>query len=184
MQIVIIGGLPCSGKSTLAEQLRLQWRQPLLSKDVFKESLFDSLGSGDRAWSRRISGAAYSLMFRQAEELAGCGLSFAIEGNFRDGEHRREFELLAELGGRLVQVHCHAAPDTLVSRFSQRARTQSRHRGHADQESWQEIVAELSTSLQQPLSVAADLIDCDTTDNGSAAIEDSIEQLLAILKRT
>ncbi len=181
MQIVIIGGLPCSGKSILAERLRKRWVRPLLSKDDFKESLFGSLGGADRAWSRRISVAAYDLLFRQAEELARCGLSFIVEGNFRERDHRRCFERLAAHGPSFVQVHCHALPEILVNRFAERTRANARHAGHADQESLLEITEEIRTTKQLPLSVQGDLIECDTTEEWSVAIDSAIDRALVKL---
>jgi predicted kinase len=59
MRNVVISGSPGSGKSTLAMALRKQIRWSLLAKDDYKERLFDSMGTGDRAWPRRLSDLAW-----------------------------------------------------------------------------------------------------------------------------
>lgn len=43
-QLIVIGGYSGSGKTTLAQGLARALSLPLLSKDVIKETLFDSLG--------------------------------------------------------------------------------------------------------------------------------------------
>ena len=169
--IVVVTGLPCSGKSKLAEQLtsRLGW--PLLSKDVYKELLFDTLGHSDREWSRRVSLAAYALMFAQAKQLAAARTPCIIEGNFRPAQHIAQFAELQAFGIAWLQVHCRAAADVLAERFVVRAATGQRHPGHVDAASRDEIVAELRSTVQQPLALRdAMLIDCDTTEDWQGAI--------------
>jgi dephospho-CoA kinase len=46
-QVVVVSGAPGAGKSTLAVPLARALGFPLVSKDVIKESLFDSLGQVD-----------------------------------------------------------------------------------------------------------------------------------------
>ena len=87
MRILVITGLPASGKTTLARQLARRYRVALLAKDCFKEPLFDALGAGDAAHSRRLSDISYEILFNVARELANAGTDFILEGNFRRGEH-------------------------------------------------------------------------------------------------
>jgi predicted kinase len=181
MQIVIVGGLPCSGKSKLAERLRARWLCPLLCKDIFKELLFDTLGGADRAWSRRVSAAAYEIMFRHAEELLLCGISSIVEGNFRDHEHRARFARLSSLGATFVQIHCVASSEVLVARFRERARSGRRHAGHADIESLPEMENELLTALQEPMPVDGPVVECDTTVDWQRAVEIAVDRAMAFL---
>jgi hypothetical protein len=41
----------------------------MLGKDTIKEALFDTLGTGDRAWSRRLGAASYAVLLALAREL-------------------------------------------------------------------------------------------------------------------
>jgi predicted kinase len=50
--VVVVTGPPASGKSTIARELADALAAPLIAKDPIKETLFDSLGTGDPAWSR------------------------------------------------------------------------------------------------------------------------------------
>src|SRR5665213_3337034 len=56
-------GLPGSGKTTLAGKLANSLNLPLIAKDHFKEILFDTMGIGDRARSRKIGQAAIALQY-------------------------------------------------------------------------------------------------------------------------
>jgi len=44
--LIIVIGPPASGKTALAHHLAADLRLPLLSRDDFKERLFDTLGTG------------------------------------------------------------------------------------------------------------------------------------------
>ena len=80
--MLIVTGPPASGKTTIGRPLARALALPFLSKDLFKESLFDSLGGSDREWSRRIGLASTQLLFRCAEALLEAGHSCALESNF------------------------------------------------------------------------------------------------------
>jgi Transposase, Mutator family len=56
-------------QDTLAKPLARQLGLPLLGKDTIKEALFDTLGTGDRAWSRRLGAASYTVLLALAGEL-------------------------------------------------------------------------------------------------------------------
>ena len=53
--LIIIWGLPCTGKTTLGPWLAKELGLPFVHKDGIKESLFESLGWKDRAWSKQLS---------------------------------------------------------------------------------------------------------------------------------
>ena len=44
MDLIIIAGMPASGKSTVAEKLSRIFGYPVLEKDALKEELFDTIG--------------------------------------------------------------------------------------------------------------------------------------------
>jgi predicted kinase len=174
-KILVVSGLPCSGKSTLAKRISENLSWPLLAKDDFKEALFDTLGARDREWSRLLSGAAYELLFRQARALAAIGCGCILEGNFRHGEYEQRFTALTAQPADLIQAYCHAPPETLAERF--RARVSFRHRGHVDVESLEEIEREFFSTVQRPLDLRGVIVDCDSSKS-SEWLEPSVQRVL------
>lgn len=64
--LVIVGGAPGAGKTTVARELAHRLRLALITKDDIKEALGDSLGVGDRERSRQLGVAAYAVMWSVA----------------------------------------------------------------------------------------------------------------------
>lgn len=82
-KLIIITGLPGSGKTSLALALQGKLNLPLISKDAIKETLFDELGYSDREWSKKIGKATFSLMDKQINDLLSHGISLIVEANFK-----------------------------------------------------------------------------------------------------
>jgi predicted kinase len=130
-RLIIITGLPGTGKTTLALRLAQRHALPLIRKDTIKEPLMDVLGSS--VPSRVLSNISFAVMFSMAQELLALGDSLILEGNFRSGEH--EAQLLAALPvirPTIVQVLCSANENERRSRLLQRAGDPARHAGHRD----------------------------------------------------
>lgn len=120
--LVVVSGPPASGKSELAGPLAGDLGLPLLTKDTIKESLFDSLGIKNAAWSARLSDASYEVMFA----LAGSLGEVVLEANFRPQHGPRLLSLAG--AAALLEVHCVCAPEERSRRWSARRR----HPGHLD----------------------------------------------------
>lgn len=162
--LVVVTGLPCTGKSTLAVELRQHTGWPVLAKDVLKETLFATLGMRDRAWSKQLSMASYALMFAVAEELLASGQALVMEGNFRAVDHGDSFtRLLARQPVGIVQVFCNASTDVVKQRLRDRAQASLRHPGHLDKESHAELEAELESGSFRPLALDGPVIEWDSS---------------------
>ena len=151
-RLLVITGLPASGKSTLAHRLAVRFQAPLLAKDSIKEPLLERLGALDRAASRRLSAASFAVLFALAREQLASGLSVLLEGNFRSPEHDADLEALLRASApsdplRCAQLLC-VAPEALRrERLAARSHDRLRHPGHRDAEL-------LAAAAAQPLDAS------------------------------
>ena len=170
--LLVVTGMPSSGKTTVGEGLARRLRFPLIAKDEIKESLYDSLGAADVASSARLGRAAYALIFALARASLNSGASLVVEANFfRDQEPK--FRALP--AHRLVQLHCQAPLAVLSERYANR----SRHAGHHDAEKITELPARFESGVHEALNLPGDLIELDTTQPVDLdALADKISKLL------
>jgi predicted kinase len=157
--IIMVSGAPASGKSTLARALATIFGYALLSKDTFKESLFDSLGA--RLGSNADSPAVLSrLLSRTAMDLlwsvAPCCSQVILEANFRP-RNEYERERFAALRGRKLEVYCRCSPQEAQRRFRERAPRVDHHPAH----SMKTLSTELLAEFDRPLGMCP-VIEVDT----------------------
>ena len=163
--VIIVSGPPCTGKTTLGQRLAQDLRLPFLSKDRIKELLFDTLGVGDREWSKKLGAATIEMLFLLAETELAAGRSFLLEANFRPAQANGQFMALKKkYDFRAIQVECRADTAVLLDRFKARTESGERHPGHIDHVTYPEVVADLVNNIYGPLDVADSVYDLDTTD--------------------
>lgn len=129
-QLILITGLPGTGKSTLARALASRYQLPILTKDTIKEPLLDTIGARDRAQSRSLSDASFAVLFALARDCLSTGTDLVIEGNFRPGEHEPALQYPQSV--RIIQVLCRATESVRIARLKARATDRNRHPGHRD----------------------------------------------------
>ena len=162
--LVLVTGLPCSGKTGIASRLSAELALPMLAKDDIKEGLFDTLGFGGRERSLELSRAAYAILYRQVRRFLSAGLSLIAESNFDPVPAAAELAAIrSDLPFGLFQIQCHAAGPVLVERFRQRME-KGRHPGHADAELFAEIRPRLERGRLGLLDFDGDKLEVDTTD--------------------
>jgi predicted kinase len=156
--LVLVSGAPGSGKTTLAVPLAAALHLPLLSKDVIKEQLYDTLGDRDGddpwSWSRRLGAASMELMWT----LAGYFPQVVLEANFRP-HSTYERERIAHLGERVVEVNCVCPIEIAAARYAARARTDQHHPVHLQHE----LTDELAAEFDEPVGIGT-VIPVNTID--------------------
>ncbi|MCI0474696.1 MAG: ATP-binding protein [Anaerolineales bacterium] len=165
--LLIVTGAPGTGKTTLARRIAQEFRLPLIAKDAIKESLFDSLGWKDRAWSQQLGRATIRLLFYFVETQLAAERSCIVESNFRTELATPEFRALQARHDFVpLQVVLKCERDVLAQRFRARSNSDARHPGHVDRLSSEEDLAEILSRDYGALDIGGQVIEIDTTDFG------------------
>ena len=180
--VVMISGAPATGKTHLARLLAGSLPVVVFQKDAIKETLFDTLGQDDREWSRMLGKAAFALLRDLVESHLKARQSVVVESNFQRRYEGPWVDLMTErYNARVLELHCHADRDTVLSRVARRAGTGERHSGHGPGDV---SVRELRDSYQHygPVTEGNGLLTIDTTDFAAvdyAAIVERVRSSLA-----
>jgi len=127
-RFLVVSGLPGSGKTTVARALAPLLHLPVIDKDDILERLFESRGTGDAGWRRRLSREADEMFQADVRASGGVvGISFwHVPGMPPDSGTPTQW--LTELPGAVVNLHCECPPPVAAERFVRR----TRHAGHLD----------------------------------------------------
>jgi hypothetical protein len=80
--IVLVTGPPASGKTFVAGLVADGLGLPLIAKDAIKETLFETLGAGDVAWSQQLGRATFALVRWALECQLEGRRPVVVDGNF------------------------------------------------------------------------------------------------------
>ena len=149
--LVVVTGLPGSGKSTLSNELAARLALPLIAKDRYKEILFDALGIGDRSWSRRLGQAAIALQYHAIATVRDA----VVDSGLWPGVSEPE---LASLRLPMAQVFCHCPFELARDRYFSRPR----HAGFVAEQMTVEDY-EMFRPLVEPLALDAPLVRVSTS---------------------
>ncbi len=131
MDLIILSGLPASGKSTVARALQEAFPYPILEKDRIKEGLFDTLGFQSHEEKRRLDAAAAQILLQVTEDILTAGGSVILDNNFDTAAGEALRALQSRLGPRSVTLLLTADEEALYSRYLARDQAHTRHPGHA-----------------------------------------------------
>jgi adenylate kinase family enzyme len=116
--VIVVSGLPASGKTTLTRRLSAALRLPLLSLDTIKEAIVDEITVEDRF---AVRSAAREIVARLVQDSpAGCLVDIWVNP-VRDT--RDVTERLGTIAGvRYLEVVCRVPTEQAVERYADRTR--------------------------------------------------------------
>ncbi len=118
-RLVMINGVPASGKSAVARRLAEATGWPLLTLDSVKAPFLKELAPVDRALNRRLGGASYEAIFDLIGDASGG--TFLMDAWFGFQPVERLQAGLRRAGvEHLSEIWCHAPPEVVGARYADR----------------------------------------------------------------
>lgn len=156
-RLVMVNGVPASGKSGVARALSRATGWPVLALDTVKNPFLLELPPGDRLFNRTLGRASYAAIFDLIADAPGG--TFLVDAWFG-------FQPLDLLQGHIAragitdldEIWCHAPPETIGARYA--ARLDDRPKGHPGADYVPELIA--LAKRAEPTGLAR-RIDVETT---------------------
>ncbi len=178
--LVLVGGLPGTGKSTLAQALASAAGFSLIRSDLVRKELAGlpplqpvPNHLRDQVYSPQETDRTYAECLRRAEALLFSGGRALVDATFRKEEHRRPF---GQLGRQLcvpcLFIHCQADATLVQQRLALRRADAS----DADWDIYQQVAGEWEAS-----AAASPARNWPIDTRGTP--QDSLQQALAILSQ-
>jgi aminoglycoside phosphotransferase family enzyme/predicted kinase len=130
MRLVLVGGLPGCGKTTLATGLATATGWTVLRSDEIREQIRDlaidssrvgTAGYREGHYRPEVTAAVYEELLRQAEHCLGLGQSVILDASWTDDSWRDAARSLADRTfSDLAEFRCEAAPQLAADRIARR----------------------------------------------------------------
>ena len=196
MHIILLSGMPASGKSTIAAHLSREFSLPVLEKDAMKEVLFDTLGFSCYAEKRQLDHAANALLLHQTEVFIKADRSVILDNNFDSIAAEKFNALVAKYGCPCVTVFLDGETEAFYQRYVARDNAHARHLGHILQEHYpplpgdsldhtmtrEEFDEKFVKRGMREVKLAGHRIDLDATDPASIDLEALIARIRTYLE--
>lgn len=183
--LLLVAGLPGTGKSTLARAICKLANLQLIRSDVVRKELADAAGEqsttatpaetgfGEGIYSARWNRRTYGECLRRARQLLFEGERVLVDANFRTDADRRDFlDAATQLGVRCGVLVCHTDSQIVRTRLANR-------RGDASDADWSVYVG-AAESWQEPGPRTQAVL--QTIDTGGS-LENSVAQAIEVLQQ-
>lgn len=157
-RIILVNGVPASGKSSVSHALSSRTGFPVLAIDTIKNPFLQHIEDVDRLFNRTLGKASYQAIWSVIKE-APEGSSFIVDAwfGFQPIDLLKDYLAMLE-PVEIAEIWCHAPPDVIGERY--RSRLQDRLPGHPGESYVPELIS-LATRAE-PTGLAP-IYDVDTT---------------------
>ena len=128
--LILIAGLPASGKSSFAAWASRELSLPVIAKDDIKEHLFDTVGFRSYEEKVRLDINAVNIMLDTAAKLLDEGQSVILDNNFEDRNRAGLEKLIKEHPCNVITVRFDCDVAVVYERYLKRDKSPERHPGH------------------------------------------------------
>lgn len=185
--LILVAGIPGTGKTRLAEYLSERLRVTLICKDRLKEILWERLhyDTAVRTESQKYGGLAYDLSFHFCEILMKSGQSIVFESNFSEPCPEVLKTMVQRYDYRVITVLLDGDIQVLHRRFLERDATAERHPGLVSHSYFSDFERfQTGTRPCRDFSFGDVKILVDTTDFSKVSYEDIVERILQYIQET
>lgn len=161
--LIIVNGLPASGKTTLSKRLGAELGLPVFSRDGIFATLFEAMPG----WENSLLGlASFKLLYQIAGIELAAGRSLIVEGFFGRPELRTgEFQQIRlAYDFEPFQILCQADGKLLVERYLIRLEANGPDKGQQDRAGFEQNRERMLKGDLEPLALGGQLVRFDTTN--------------------
>lgn len=171
--LVIVGGTPARGKSTLARRLADALSLPLLSRDTITEWIAGGAGTESLASTERLARGVICVFYAFGAELLRAGVGAVLEQPYQRGVAEDQLRPLLKYA-QAVQITCSLPPEESVRRYVARFERGERHPAHFDAERIARVQSgerQINWTRFEPLDLPVPTLRVDTTAGYAPPLE-------------
>ena len=176
-KVLLVNGIPGTGKTTLARKLSNDLSYTLIAKDDLKEFFFDELSIEGIEQSQMIGRVTFESLYILIDQYLRAGQSVMVECPFYAKFARPVIsKSLEESGGTILEVYCTSSGEVRRQRVESREVDGSRHSQHIAGDTTRGKTEEELLATYAPLELGK-VIKVDTEHFGEAEYNALVTQV-------